>query len=123
MITTEYAEGTHHYQYFLHLALNATFLGSGMSNFRTAIYGSPPTKDDLATAIVTLNFYPPEIDIVDVQYTFWDKFAAFGGNYGIFAEITGISFLGVLNFTLLIVKLASTKISAMFNRKKPKPKK
>ena len=36
-----------------------------------------------------------------VIYTTWDKFANFGGNFGIFAEITGVSFLGVLNLIFL----------------------
>ena len=123
-ITKSYAEGGTYY-ISNNLDWNKTFLDSGMSNLVTTIHGTPPNIDDLAkrAAIVTLNFYPPEIDIVDVQYTFWDKFATVGGNYGIFAEITGISFLGVLNFTLLIAKLISTKVSTMFKKNKPKPKK
>ena len=44
-----------------------------------------------------------------VIYTTWDKFANFGGNFGIFAEITGASMLGMINFILLVIKLASSK--------------
>lgn len=34
-------------------------------------------------------------------HTTWDKFANFGGNFGIFAEITGVTFLGMLNLAFL----------------------
>ena len=47
----------------------------------------------------------PSVEITDVKYTVFDKFANFGGNFGIFAEITGCSFLGMLNFLILLMKL------------------
>ena len=47
--------------------------------------------------VVHLRFMKPEIDWIDTKYTVMDKFANFGGNFGIFAEITGCSFLGILN--------------------------
>ena len=55
--------------------------------------------------IVHLNFMQPTMQLVDVKYSTMDKFAIFGGNYGIFAEITGCSLLGILNFCLLLFKL------------------
>ena len=51
--------------------------------------------------IIHLRFLKPDMDYTDVIYTTWDKFANFGGNFGIFAEITGVTFLGVLNLFFL----------------------
>ena len=55
--------------------------------------------------IVHLRIMPPEMDLHDVKYTILDKFANFGGNYGIFAEITGCSFLPLLNLFIILFKL------------------
>ena len=46
----------------------------------------------------------PEIDFIDVKYTFMDKLATFGGNFGIFEMVTGWSLFGILNLGLLIFK-------------------
>ena len=64
--------------------------------------------------VVHLKFYAPEMDYVDVAYSALDKFAIFGGNFGIFVEITGVSALGILNLWILIMKLSSSKIFPMF---------
>ena len=52
-----------------------------------------------------------------VIYTTWDKFANFGGNFGIFAEITGVSFLGVLNLIFLcsarVLEICSSGVRKM----------
>ena len=53
-----------------------------------------------------MKFMAPEVDLVDVKYTLMDKMAAFGGNFGIFAEITGLSLLGFLNILILLLKIA-----------------
>ena len=58
--------------------------------------------------IVHLRIMPPEMDLHDVKYTILDKFANFGGNYGIFAEITGCSFLPLLNFFIILFKLLTS---------------
>ena len=55
--------------------------------------------------IIHLRFLDPEIDLVSLRYSVLDKFASFGGNFGIFAEITGCSFLGILNFCILFLKM------------------
>ena len=55
--------------------------------------------------IIHLRFMRPEIDLIDVKYTFLDKIANFGGNFGIFAEITGFSSLGILNFCVILFKI------------------
>ena len=63
-----------------------------------------------SSVIVHVRFFDPEIDLVDVSYSTWDKFANFGGNFGIFAEITGCSFLGMLNFVILVVKFITSRM-------------
>ena len=55
--------------------------------------------------IIHWRILKPQINVVDAKYTLLDKFANFGGNFGIFAEITGCSFLGMLNFLILLCKL------------------
>ena len=55
--------------------------------------------------IVHLTVLKPEVDIIDVKYTTADQFAKFGGNFGIFAQITGCSFLVLLNIFILMFKL------------------
>ena len=64
--------------------------------------------------VVNLKFYAPELDYLDVAYSASDKVAIFGGNFGIFAEITGVSALGILNLWILIMKLSSAKMFTMF---------
>lgn len=80
-------------------------------------YGNP--KEELKSAfqqemknsliIVHLRYLQPQIDYIDVTYSTWDKFANFGGNFGIFAEITGCTFLGMLNFIILVIKLSASR--------------
>ena len=60
--------------------------------------------------VIHVRYLEPQVEYLDVSYSIWDKFANFGGNFGIFAEITGISFLGTLNCIILLIKLASSKI-------------
>ena len=55
--------------------------------------------------IVHLKFMQPEIDVINPKYTELDTFANVGGIFGIFGEITGVSFLGLLNLCILFVKL------------------
>ena len=59
--------------------------------------------------IIHLKFVQPQMDIVDTRYSLMDKIANFGGNFGIFAEITGCSFLGILNLFILAIKLLFSK--------------
>ena len=93
---------------------NITTQDPELINFLKAFDSKIGNMDDhkhiyatMSMIIVHLRFLPPEIDYVDVTYSIWDKFANFGGNFGIFAEITGASFLGMLNLFILIMKLIS----------------
>ena len=89
----------------------------GLENFYNLIKGEneyPNYKLDLqdglsemAKDLVIIHFriLEPEINVIDAKYSIDDKIANFGGNFGIFAEITGCSFLGMLNFLILLFKL------------------
>ena len=64
-----------------------------------------PTSKYQNMIVVHLRFLQPKINIIDVKYTWSDLIAGFGGKFGIFAQITGWSFLGILNLLLAIIKL------------------
>ena len=55
--------------------------------------------------VVHLRILKPEVQVIDAKYTTLDKFANIGGNFGIFAELTGGSILGIINFLILFFKL------------------
>ena len=93
---------------------NQTILDQGLRNaIKALIDGTangqfeedyPVTKyQDLL--IVHLRFLQPRINIVDTKYTLTDIIAGFGGKFGIFAQLTGWSFLGILNLLILIIKI------------------
>ena len=54
--------------------------------------------------VVHLRFLPPRMNRIDVKYTLMDQFASFGGKFGIFAQLTGCTFLGLINILFLITK-------------------
>ena len=55
--------------------------------------------------IIHLRFEEPQIDWIDTKYTLLDQFSSFGGKFGIFAQLTGCSLLGLLNICFLIFKI------------------
>ena len=55
--------------------------------------------------IIHLRFLEPIINSIDSRYTPMDKFAMFGGNFGIFAEMTGCSFFAILNIFIFLLKV------------------
>ena len=57
--------------------------------------------------IVHLRYISSDVDmtVLDSRYSFSDKIASFGGMFGIFAEFTGFSLLGIINVCLIILKL------------------
>ena len=59
--------------------------------------------------IVKLSFKTPNVDlaVLDARTTLSDKIANFGGTFGIWAELTGFSLLGIINITILTMKLIS----------------
>ena len=46
-----------------------------------------------------------DMTVLDARYTLSDKIANFGGTFGIWAELTGFSLLGIINMFLLSFKL------------------
>ena len=66
--------------------------------------------------IIHLKFMPPkDMLLIDVKYTTMDRFANFGGNYGIFAEITGCSLLGLISLTIVTFKLLFSFLQNLHN--------
>ena len=57
--------------------------------------------------IVHLKYRSSEVDmtILDSRYSDSDKIANFGGVFGIWAELTGFSLLGIINVGLIILKI------------------
>ena len=55
-------------------------------------------------AVIRLRFLQPKFDVLDARYTAADRFANFGGLYGIYEEITGCSLLAILNLLIIIIK-------------------
>ena len=88
---------------------NNTFAAESFKNaWNSIVYGEEYESRRLDMykdlIIIHLRFKEPEFDQIDVKYTTLDKFANFGGNFGIFAELTGVSFLGILNFFIVLIK-------------------
>ena len=59
--------------------------------------------------IIHLRFLQPQIDIISPKYTVSDLIANFGGQFGLFEQVSGASFLGILNLIILIIKLCICK--------------
>ena len=59
------------------------------------------------TIIVRLQYKSSEVEMnkLDVRTTINDKIASFGGTYGIWAELTGCSLLGIINLLIISFKL------------------
>ena len=55
--------------------------------------------------IIQLKFQKPEIVAIGIKYTTDDKIAKFGGTFGIFSQLTGCTFLGLLNIIAIVLKL------------------
>ena len=95
---------------------NSTFMDKGFYNLQDSLSTGVAYSGKLGNSkyqrakiyqnaiIVHLKFMQPEIDLIDVKYTFMDKIANFGGKFGIFAQLTGWSLLGILNLILVLLK-------------------
>ena len=59
------------------------------------------------TIIVRLRYKSSEVEFtkLDVRTTTTDKIANFGGTFGIWAELTGCSLLGMINLLIISFKL------------------
>ena len=47
----------------------------------------------------------PTIHEITPKYTVGDMIGNFGGQFGLFEQVTGASFLGILNLMILLFKL------------------
>ena len=54
--------------------------------------------------VVHLQFKQPEINIISPKYSFFDMIGNFGGQFGLFEQVTGASFLGIINLVILLLK-------------------
>ena len=123
------------YSYLHDFITGNDFMDKGLSKFGQMLNDvntfrfNVNTTDDFKVSmlnsmiVVHVRYLSPKVDFVDTTYTIWDKFANFGGNFGIFAEITGFSFLGTLNCFFLVIKYIISKVSAKFEKKKKDTKK
>ena len=68
-------------------------------------YGAKRRHMHFDFIIIHLRFKQPEINKIDTKYTLLDKFASFGGKFGIFAQITGCSLIGLINIFFLLFKV------------------
>ena len=59
------------------------------------------------TIIVKIHYKSSEVEMnkLDVRTTMTDKIANFGGTFGIWAELTGCSLLGMINLIIISFKL------------------
>ena len=118
------------YSYLQEFIIDNDFMDEGLNQFSQMLNDvkrlrfNVNTTDDFKVSmlnsmiVVHVRYLSPKVDFVDTTYTIWDKFANFGGNFGIFAEITGFSFLGTLNCFFLIIKYIISKVSAKWEKKK-----
>ena len=83
--------------------------------FTSFMYERAKMAKDLV--IIHWRILEPEIKLIDAKYSVLDKFANFGGNFGIFAEITGCSFLGMVNFLILLLKLVLPRVLPKIGKK------
>ena len=89
---------------------NETVNDAGLRNLYEMIYRDKFQEDypgnkyeDLV--IVHFTFKKPEINIISPKYTTFDMIGNFGGQFGLFEQVTGASFLGLINLIILLFKL------------------
>ena len=85
-------------------------------NLKNIIAGSKNITDQLKDKIrsmnknliiVKLEYQSSTVDVttLDVRYSLSDKIANFGGTFGIWAELTGFSLLGIINVFVIVFKM------------------
>ena len=65
----------------------------------------PEKSFDGEWIVVHLEFKEPEIQIMSLKYSFFDMVGNFGGQFGLFEQVTGASFLGIINLIIILIKL------------------
>ena len=94
---------------------NDTFLDKGFYNMKDCFANEMKgyaryqrAKMYKNAIIIHLTFMKPEVELVDVKYTFMDKISNFGGKFGIFAQLTGWSLIGIINLCIVLLKCPFT---------------
>ena len=86
--------------------LNSTMMESALKDALglKTYYGVKALRKNMI--IVRIRFQTSKVDmtLLDAKYTLSDKIANFGGMFGIFAELTGCTLLGLINICLLFFK-------------------
>ena len=89
--------------------VNGTIVDKGLQNAYSNFYQDFDENyalDKYAGFIVVhLNFKEPKVMIISPKYSVFDMIGNFGGQFGLFEQITGASFLGILNLIILLIKL------------------
>ena len=91
--------------------VNGTIISKGLKNiYRT--FGTHSFEDSYPSdkytedmIVVHLKFKQPEVVVLSPKYTFFDMIGNFGGQFGLFEQVTGASFLGIINLIILLFKL------------------
>ena len=88
---------------------NMTIIDYGLRNLYNKFPGQKfdvyPDKNFGDLIVVHLKFKKPEVNIISPKYTIFDMIGNFGGQFGLFEQVTGASFLGLINIVILIFKL------------------
>ena len=88
---------------------NMTIIDKGFRNLYNRFPGEKfegyPAKKFGDLIVVHLKFKKPEVNIISPKYTIFDMIGNFGGQFGLFEQVTGASFLGLINIVILIFKL------------------
>ena len=90
---------------------NKTLLDSGFMNMYNALSQSENTFKNLPIQkyenwiVVHLRFKKPEVNIISPKYSTFDMIGNFGGQFGLFEQVTGASFLGIINLIVIFIKL------------------
>ena len=88
---------------------NMTIIDNGLRNLYNKFPGEKfdvyPDKNFGDLIVIHLKFKQPEVNIISPKYTIYDMIGNFGGQFGLFEQVTGASFLGLINIVILIFKL------------------
>ena len=81
------------------------FYDSGLKNSSKRSRGERIDGVYNSLIFVHLRFLDPKVNEITPKYTVGDMIGNFGGQFGLFEQVTGASFLGLLNLLILLFKL------------------
>ena len=74
------------------------------------------TKPYSDLIVIHVRYHQPEMMSVDIKYSVDDIFAKFGGLFGIFSQMTGVTFLCILNLIIISIKILISVSMAILAR-------